>query len=266
MEPLYFGAEDRRLFGIYHPPLGAPRQTGVVICRPPGQEGVRAHRALRQLALRLADLGFHVLRFDPYGCGDSAGEDLDGTLAQWRRDVSTAMDELRSGTGIEIIGVLGLRLSAAVVLQACGCRDDVRALVLWDPVIDGPRHLDELDALHRRWLRGSFAREAERAGRASSREILGFALSETLVSEILELDLQLPARPSREALWLDTGEARPTAPLLARLRSLGVRVDSLHVPAPPAWVKVKDGDEFGGGLVPNDVLEAITTWLARATS
>jgi len=51
--------------------------------------------ALRTLAALLAREGFHVLRFDYYATGDSAGESSEGSLSEWRANIVTARDDLR---------------------------------------------------------------------------------------------------------------------------------------------------------------------------
>jgi len=81
--PFYFGSPDKLLFGCYHEPtLGRRRKCAVVVCQPVGHEYINSHRALRQLAARLCDAGFPVLRFDYYGCGDSSGSREEGTILQ----------------------------------------------------------------------------------------------------------------------------------------------------------------------------------------
>ena len=45
---------------------------------------VRAHRLLRVLAERLARNGIAVMRFGPYGAGDSLGNDEQLDLAGWQ--------------------------------------------------------------------------------------------------------------------------------------------------------------------------------------
>jgi len=75
VRPFYFGAPGKELFGCLHAPEpDCCLDCGVVVCQPFGHEYVNSHRALRQLAKRLVDAGFPVLRFDYYGCGDSRGE------------------------------------------------------------------------------------------------------------------------------------------------------------------------------------------------
>src|SRR5262245_3688452 len=97
MKPFFFGSSAQPLFGVYHPPAGsAPTREGVVLCGPFGREYLRAHRALRELAHRLAASGFHVLRFDYSGSGDSSGDGEDADAARWVSDIGAAVDEVRN--------------------------------------------------------------------------------------------------------------------------------------------------------------------------
>ena len=61
----FFFGKAKSLFGAYYPGEGtSPRASAVLLCGPIGQEFMRVHRALHQLAGLLAAAGFHVLRFD----------------------------------------------------------------------------------------------------------------------------------------------------------------------------------------------------------
>ncbi len=94
MAPMFVG-HQRRLFASYHIAEGNVRRGhGVVLCNPFGQEALRAHRLYRVLAERLARSGIDVMRFDYYGTGDSSGEDQEGELSGWTRDIRTVHDEL----------------------------------------------------------------------------------------------------------------------------------------------------------------------------
>lgn len=172
-QPFYFGSGRRRLFGIYTPPAARALGRGVVLFAPWGQEGLRAHRALRILADLLSHRGLHVLRFDYHGTGDSAGEGGDVSLAGFADDGATAASELRSMAGVRRVGFLGLRLGAAAATAAATRDRSVRGLALWDPVADGPDHLDEL-------TRGSRPPEVDGA----HREVDGFPLPEIFAREI----------------------------------------------------------------------------------
>src|SRR5260370_26129393 len=124
--PLYFGPPDEPLFGCYHePPAGHRRKCAVLICPPIGHENINCHRALRQLAARLAETGFPVLRFDYYGCGDSAGVSEEVGISLWLEDISTAILDLRQRTGLAQTCVVELRMRASLSTIIGSQRDTV---------------------------------------------------------------------------------------------------------------------------------------------
>src|SRR5690349_2644367 len=93
--PLYFEADSRRLFGMFHPrPATAAPRRGVLLCNAFGREAIRAHRVFRVLAERLSRAGCDVLRFDYYATGDSAGDDGEVDFSAWPRDILAAHSEL----------------------------------------------------------------------------------------------------------------------------------------------------------------------------
>lgn len=196
MLPIYFESSGARLFGMYHPAGRAPaRRAAVLICAPFGHEYIRAHRTLRQLATALSDRGHHVLRFDYFGCGDSAGEAGDADAGQWLGDISSAIDELKAVARVTRVSLLGLRLGATLAVQAAIGRDDVEAVFLWDPIDDGAAFLAQLEDLQRRWLRGRPG--SHRFARASEvDELIGFAVSPRLRRSIAALRLP-EAEPAR---------------------------------------------------------------------
>ena len=71
MEAFFFGSSEQQLFGSYHPPFSGNGQVLTVICSPRFSEFARTHGALRKLAISIAEMGQHVLRFDYRGTGDS---------------------------------------------------------------------------------------------------------------------------------------------------------------------------------------------------
>lgn len=256
MTPLFFGAGSRRLFGLYTPAQATGgRQRGIVLCHPWGQEYLRAHRSMRQLGSMLAGAGFHVLRFDYFGTGDSAGDMIEADLNGWQADVETAVEELKDTAGLSRVSLLGLRLGATLAAQvAAKRRKDVDALVLWDPVVAGGDYLVELRCTEER----AVVRSAESGG---GLEVLGFPLTATLSHDLQKVDLvrhvpHLPARTfvavseplvSHDALRLAL-EAAPAGPISMEL------IDSL-----PAWLEDRDS---GAGAVPVKVLKRMVEWLA----
>lgn len=195
MLPTYFESEGAQLFGMYHAAGRAPaRAAGVLICAPFGHEYIRAHRALRQVAVALSDRGHDVLRFDYFGCGDSDGEAVAADVGRWMSDISAAIDELKAVSGVARVCLVGVRLGATMAAQVATVRRDVDALFLWDPVADGGEFLAELEDLQRRWLHGrpgshDFARSKEVA------EVIGFEVTPRLRRSMTPLRLAEPSLP-----------------------------------------------------------------------
>jgi pimeloyl-ACP methyl ester carboxylesterase len=136
VNPFFLGSAQRRLFGIHTSGVSrAGRSRAVVFCQPLGNEYVYAHRSVRQLANRLSLAGFHTLRFDYFGTGDSAGEDHECDAAGLQADVVTAIETLKDLAATETVTLIGLRAGANVAaVAAAGLRDAVESLVLWDPI------------------------------------------------------------------------------------------------------------------------------------
>ncbi len=80
MDTFLFGPGDR-LFGAYYEGSGPPSAPPVLICNGLGQDAMRSHLLLRNLARRLSAVGGPVLQFDYRGTGDSWGDPDENTLA-----------------------------------------------------------------------------------------------------------------------------------------------------------------------------------------
>lgn len=96
--PVFFPVGDERLFGVLTLPDGPPQGTGVIVLVGGSYiPATNRNRLSVRLAQKLAARGFHVLRFDYHGVGESTGEvmqydlerpfvaDLDGAIAVMRR-------------------------------------------------------------------------------------------------------------------------------------------------------------------------------------
>jgi pimeloyl-ACP methyl ester carboxylesterase len=262
VEPFYFGVGEP-LFGIYHPPSGRTwRDVGVLLCSPIGHEYIACHRSYRQLAMRLADAGFHVMRFDYHACGDSAGDCEDGHPERWLRDISAAIGTLRLRAGRSRVTLVGCRLGATLATLVGAARGDVEHLVLWDPVADGRSYIDELTNRHREMLRRSHLRVPSTADGGDRREFLGFAMGAAAIDAIRALDLLgLQRAPAGHLLVMVTESQDLTGALRAHLQALGGRVSHEHVPTRNAWSWIED---MSAVPVPHTVLTRIVSWLCKA--
>ena len=158
MNPFFFGPPDRRLFGLFQAAQGtAPAMTAVLLCNPFGQEAVRSHRMYRVLADRLIRSGVDVLRFDYFGTGDSAGDDTEGEISGWTRDVIAAHVELTHRSRASRLAWIGARLGATLAVRASVLTSRTpEKLILWEPIIDGAAYLRQLYERHVRRLEANF--------------------------------------------------------------------------------------------------------------
>jgi pimeloyl-ACP methyl ester carboxylesterase len=236
MLPLYIGTSERPLFGVYESP--DPRRKvrgGVLICPPVWHEHIRAYRALRNLAVQLSDSGFHVLRFDYFGSGDSSGGSDEMTVSDCLASICSALDELKDISGLQKVRVMGLRFGATLGARAVGDRKDVEALTVWDPVVSGAEYLADLDALQVEWLAMRPQLRRARLGTPPS-EVFGFPVPAGLRQEIASLNLAtvdlrrvgsvsviMSIRDPRTVAWAD------------RLRNSGTEASLKEAPGGGEW-------------------------------
>lgn len=118
------------LHGILHEPEPSLARGVCVLLLSPGIKGrVGPHRLYLRIAARLVPIGFHVLRFDFYGLGDSEGELSERVLAdmynsiqggRYVGDTIAAMDWMEGTTGIRRFvgsGLCGGSISALVTAE-----------------------------------------------------------------------------------------------------------------------------------------------------
>jgi alpha/beta superfamily hydrolase len=267
VQAFFFGAPPRSLYGFLHePPRPQSATRVVVLCAPLWREGVRAHRVLRQLSVRLAKDGLTVLRFDYTGAGDSAGGNEEGDLDTWLGDVAAAIDEARRAKGVARVTLLGVRFGATLAALAAGRRDDVERLVLWEPVLNGARYLEQGLADQRAWadLYATWRRVPRAAVADGGDEILGYRVTEAMRRSISEVDL-LAAQPPRtapRALVIERTAPAAGAGLAARLADRGARVDEEVLAEAEIWKEHRAEGAAGA----RQTQETIAGWLARSAS
>jgi hypothetical protein len=259
-----FGPRSRQLFGIFHAAQGpAPATDAVLLCAPFGQEGLRTHRFFKVLAERLARTGAAALRFDFYGAGDSPGDESEGELDGWRRDLCCAHDELRRRAPDARIVWIGARLGATLaVLAARNGRCDPARLVLWEPVIDGRRYARLLREQHIRAIDATFCipdlswrRSLAREPHALPEEALGVRLCAALRAQLGALTPQsLPLTALHDTLVLTAPEDTHTAQWAAEQQSRHMPVRLAYLRHALDWTS----DPFpNSAMVPVDALNRL---------
>jgi pimeloyl-ACP methyl ester carboxylesterase len=227
----------------------------VLLCYPGVQEYSSAHWAFRRLAVMVAREGYHVLRFDWSGTGDSWGETADGQVETWLSDIDAAVQEVRDASGAKSVSIVGMRLGAAIASMACSRSVDADDLVLWEPVVSGAEYIEELEALDAR----ENVRLLHRVPPARD-QLVGFPFLPTLRRSIEAIDLHgtLPLRAKRVAVV--TAYDRPS------FRDFGSRlsrggIESRYIFAPENTTATNAANRESA-LLANRSLSVITDFLA----
>jgi dienelactone hydrolase len=256
-EPFYFGPAARPIFGWYHAPEG-PCRDGVVLASSLGLEGTRSHWSYRHLAERLADAGLGVLRFDWGGTGDSGGDDYEPERVKtWVSDLNLAIDELKRLSGAVRPTVVGVRVAATLAGHVASQRDDIGALVLWMPALNGAAWVTEMAKLHKLYLRiVPQAHPPEPDGE----ELLGSFASNATIADLAAIDLLAVGRqPAPRILVIDQSPARAVDQLREGLAAVDAQVE---------WRR-GSGQKFlltvpHKATLPEESLSAIVDWVTAA--
>ncbi len=144
----------------------------------------------------MCDHGYHVLRFDCRGCGDSEGGSEQVTLKTQLSDIGRAMEVLADLTGVTNPVLFGLRFGATRAGLTAEAHPEAKALVLWEPIVQVKAYLLQ-------YLRMQVVAEKLRDGKVTKTrndflgdlkegrpvDILGFMLGPELFNECVELAL-----------------------------------------------------------------------------
>jgi exosortase A-associated hydrolase 2 len=266
--PFFFPGPHGQLFGVLHRPASGGRLP-FVVCHPLAEEKLWAHRALVSIARELCDRGHAVLRFDYLGNGDSDGDFRDSSLSTGDADIDAAIERLRRDTGSQCVGLVGLRLGASLAIRAAQRRPDVDRLVLWAPVVDGSRYLQELLRVNLTTQMAVFKeiREdrpalLERLAAGGVVNIEGYEMSQRMGDELGRLNL-LEGPPVAAARSLIAQvERAPSARVQPELEALKTRfpqADLEVVQEEPFWKEIQ---RFYGSAP--RLTELTLSWLERS--
>jgi pimeloyl-ACP methyl ester carboxylesterase len=256
-QPFWIDTAFGPLFAWHDAPGGDARDAAVVLCRPFGYDAQCSQRAYRHLAARLRERGFHVLRFDYHGTGDSSGDDAnEDRLSAWLGSVRAGMEWTRAKLGVAKVVLFGTGFGALIALEMAS-HEDVDALVLFAPPRSG-----------RAWLREGRALQGiidvsggpKSSPRPDGREeSAGFLLTRPTVEALCKLDPLARNFTARAVLVV----ARDDLPgreerLIAKLEARGVEATLSRVPGYGAMIQ----DDPHKAVVPDAAWSEVATWLS----
>jgi pimeloyl-ACP methyl ester carboxylesterase len=256
-ESFWFGGADRPLFGRLTTSPGGTALGGVLLSPPIGRESRQARRAMRSLALRLANDGYVTLRYDHFGTGDSSGTMDDDEFDQtWIEGVDHGVALLRS-LGITSVSAVGMRMGATIVGTAAAAYDlRLASFVMWDPCESGRKYVRELNAL------GALRRKVITNELGEPTKMLEYALSDEAANRLNRFSLIEPSsRPSPDRVLI---VARDDRPVSSKFRA---RWDHENV----EWISNSEQGamletELPGTVEPTSTISQIQSWLTAATS
>lgn len=143
---LFFNNNRYKLFGVLHQPdinSSESCKLGIVFCHPFAEEKLIAHRAMVNMARAITKSGLCCLRFDYMGHGDSDGNFEDATVTTRLSDILCAINFLKTKTGVQKVGILGVRFGSMLGALICAKNSEVNPLILISPIIDGKSYMQQ---------------------------------------------------------------------------------------------------------------------------
>lgn len=233
-KPFFMMSDGQQIFALHYP-LVKPSREAIIICQPAPQETMRSQAALGQLARRLQEDGRTVVRFDYSGTGDSEGAMDCLCLDQWLQDLLKVCAWTREHTGCERISLLGLRLGAALAIQA-SAQIDIHRLILWDPLVDGLDYLRDMEISHARMFNEIEAPFASQ--RYGQNQCWGFPWTDSWRSQLAAISPALLKPKARHTHIILSAIDPRVRDVSESWEKAGVVLDVQHVGEPMHW-----GDE-----------------------
>lgn len=252
------GPPSAQMWGMHHQPSAgtSSRALGVVLCPPLGWEMIASQRSHRALADLLCARGFHVLRFDYPGTGDSAGDETDpGRVRAWLESIGYAIEELKRRSPVSEITLVGVRFGAwlAALYATQQQLAPPAALILWAPFLTGRSFLRELrayQALNDQNNVGLITLEGDTAG---------FVLTPETTQAIHEVDLlKLQGFRARDVLVLSRDENSNEQKLIEVLAKADISCEFARIPGLLPMLQ-----EPRKSVVPTEVFEHMVRWLDK---
>lgn len=201
--PVRIEGQQGPLAALFYPPAASAAPRGAMLVLPAFAEEMNRCRSMVSLqARRLACEGVGTLVLDPFGTGDSPGEFVDATWADWRADMLAGVDWLdRHADGC--VAMLALRLGALMAQDIASKCPHLRRLMLWQPVLSGK-------TFYTQFLRIRLAAELQQATRIKSTGELRQLSAQGVAVEVSGYEVGPALAAGLDALAFDADRLPPT--------------------------------------------------------
>jgi len=135
---------DSLFYNLHYSTASKNNTKAIILIGPIGPEYMHCHRSIKCLANNLAEKGFHTLRFDPIGMGNSTA-DLKSELTheKWPTSLSILKSFLIDELNIDDVIFIALR-SGSLILSKYMETTIVNYPVFWFPYINGKRFVRDI--------------------------------------------------------------------------------------------------------------------------
>lgn len=219
---------------------------GTVLLLPPFAEELnKTRRMCALMARRLAADGWQVVRIDPFGCGDSAGELRDASWGQWLADLSEQAAQCPSPLWLWCV-----RAGALFAPDLLAARS-AAGLLLWQPALSGSLHMQQFLRMQdaARWLAGESdpgtpaepRSAAQRLELGETIEVAGYELTPHMVQRFRAASFVLPHTRGTPVVWFEISPTENPQPSPAArskaedLRRAGYEVRLEALSGAPFW-------------------------------
>jgi|GEM_PF-6905344 pimeloyl-ACP methyl ester carboxylesterase len=250
-EALFRPCAGEQLMTFVYQPLRVPHSTatrlGIVFCHAYGVEQLTTYRLEVNWARSLASY-FPVLRLHTRGSGQSSGDPACVTLATQLADTLDSARWFMEHVGVRELAFIGIRLGGTVALLAAQQMDEVRGLMMLDPITSPAQYLTQL---LRNVLMAEMTQQHEQMATMESLiaainekglvDVLGNPIHRPMYEEAQQLDVLAQIRRYHgPALLIQTGRTRELRPdmqaLSAALTAAGANCDVLIENAVLPWL------------------------------
>jgi len=264
LETFYFGEDSHRMYGALHLPAGKAH-TGLVFCPSYGDEMVVSYTPFARWAKELAQKGFAVFRYHPYGVAESDGTSADFSFESAVADAIRAARFFQERVTLDRIGFVGLRFGGRVAIDAA-LQNRVDLIVLWSPILSLRQYCRDLMRLR---LTTELVHQQAEQVRITSRgmieeleagrsiDLLGLEMSPEFYKQ-MNADPPLPENPpAPEVLWLARSAERITATKVVEGWNKGGQHVNLQVLSENAFWEEHSSD------FPREFANASLAWLLK---
>ncbi len=254
----FFNTSKRKINCIYNQPIDSNiNNQCLLMLMPIGQEYIRCYRMFYILSRQLANIGYHVIRFNYSGQNDSQTVDFHeiSTIDDWLEDILDVVHELRVAFNIDEISVIGMRLGASFAL-ILDSKITYKKMILCSPILNGNKYIDEITCDYKNWLNGSFTVSKNHKGYA---DIFGFLYSESLIKNIRELFINFPkVINAEEVLILDSAINSEFSKQRTKANKL-IELQKLY--NDKFWIKSLEDKEKK--IIPIEDINTIINWINK---